>query len=140
MKMTDHDLPGGYSRTDPNDSSVIVRRARKAHHCRGGHDGTQKTPCHSVIAAGVLYIEYTGESIPFMSGSRYHLDCAVQQGLLKRDPHTTNGARIELGTIVLNESKDESLASQINRQLEPIARQAWALHPNNPLNKAGAVN
>lgn len=138
--MTDHDLPGGYSRTDPNDSNVIVRRARKAHHCRGGHDGTQNTPCHCVIAAGVLYIEYTGESIPFMSGARYHLDCAVQQGLLKCDPHIANGARIELGTIVLNESKDESLASQINRQLEPIVRQAWALHPNNPINKAGAVN
>jgi len=82
-------LPGGYYLARPNDSNVIVRRARKAHSCHGGHDGNRRTACAYPIAANVLYIEYTGESVPFMSGARYHLDCAVQQGILGK---STSGA------------------------------------------------
>ena len=67
-----------------DDGSVIVRRARKAHHCAGGHDGQKHTYCGRPIAKGMVYIEYLGESPAFQSGARYHSECAAQQGLLER--------------------------------------------------------
>jgi hypothetical protein len=67
-----------------NDGSVIVRRARTAHHCSGGHDGKKPTFCDLPIAKGIVYVEYVGEAHPFQSGSRYHIGCAAQQGLLEQ--------------------------------------------------------
>ena len=65
-----------------DDGSVIVRIARKEHRCDGGHNGQTRTKCDKPIAPHSVYIEYTGESSPFTSGYRYHVYCAVQQGLL----------------------------------------------------------
>lgn len=67
-----------------NDGSVIVRCARKCHACDGGHDGERRTLCHELIEKGQTYIEYVGESHPFQAGSRYHLKCAREQGLIER--------------------------------------------------------
>jgi hypothetical protein len=61
---------------------VIVRIARKDHRCSGGHDGHQRTNCGKPIGNGSVYIEYLGESAAYESGYRYHVDCALQQGLL----------------------------------------------------------
>lgn len=66
-----------------DDGSVIVRLARKQHHCAGGHDGKQRTPCHVPIHPHTIYIEYLGESYAYESGARYHLTCAAQQGLIE---------------------------------------------------------
>lgn len=70
-----------------DDGNVVIRRARKRHGCAGGHNGTQRTVCHSPIHYGEYYVEYVGESPLYQSGQRYHADCASQQGLLvRREP------------------------------------------------------
>lgn len=66
-----------------DDGSVIVRRARSAHRCWGGHDGQRRTRCDAPIIKGMVYIEYIGETTAFQSGQRYHVKCAVQQGLVE---------------------------------------------------------
>ena len=66
-----------------DDGSVIVRRARTTHHCSGGHDGEKRTRCDCPITAGMVYVEYIGESHPFENGARYHVKCAAQQGLVE---------------------------------------------------------
>lgn len=72
----------GYTLVTPTDGAVVVRTARKSHHCTGGHDGTQHIPCAEPILTGSLYIEHLGECGPYSTGERYHLACAAQQGLL----------------------------------------------------------
>lgn len=67
-----------------NDGSVIVRMARRAHQCHGGHDGKQRRACHVPILPNTIYIEYIGETPGYQSGARYHVDCAVEQGLVER--------------------------------------------------------
>ncbi len=62
--------------------ATAIRRARKEHRCCGGHDGSTNTPCADPINKGDLYVEYSGESSPFKSGRRYHIECATQQGIL----------------------------------------------------------
>jgi len=61
---------------------TFIRTARKNHFCSGGHDGERNTRCDKPIEAGSTYIEYVGESTPFHSGHRYHLNCAQEQGLI----------------------------------------------------------
>ena len=62
---------------------IHVHRAAKQHICHGGHNGERHVHCPDPIAAGTVYVEYTGESIPFQSGKRYHVACAEQQGLVQ---------------------------------------------------------
>lgn len=81
----DSRLPGYYLCTTMfDDGHLFVRLARKPHHCNGGYDRADRhrTACHKLIEPGELYIEYTGESVPFMSGLRYHVACAAEQGLI----------------------------------------------------------
>jgi len=66
-----------------DDGSVVIRRSRGVHHCFGGHDGERRTHCDAPITKGMVYIEYLGESPAFQSGARYHVKCAVQQGLVE---------------------------------------------------------
>jgi hypothetical protein len=66
-----------------NDGSVLLRTARKQHFCSGGHDGTRHIHCNTPIEPRETYIEYTGETTPYHSGKRFHLECAQQQGLIK---------------------------------------------------------
>lgn len=75
-------LPNGYQE-NPDMDNVIVRRARKEHRCAGGHDGQKRTRCADPIQKGEVYIEYVGESPLYESGYHYHLDHAVEQGLIK---------------------------------------------------------
>jgi len=65
---------------------TFIRVARKRHVCCGGHDGDRRTACDKLIYPGDVYVEYCGESEPFHSGHRYHLECAAQQGILKQHP------------------------------------------------------
>lgn len=68
-----------------DNGSVIVRRARTAWECAGGHDGKQHTKCtRGPIWANTVYVEYTGETSPYGSGVRYHVECAAEQGLVER--------------------------------------------------------
>lgn len=64
--------------------NTYFRKARKQHHCWGGHNGTKNTRCNEPIAPGSTYIEYVGEVPCFQSGYRYHYECARQQGLIRR--------------------------------------------------------
>jgi len=64
---------------------VVIRRARKAHHCNGDYDrcGKRRVRCAGgEIRRGELYVEWLGESGVYQSGARYHLGCAVNQGLV----------------------------------------------------------
>ena len=63
---------------------ALVRTARLTHHCCGGYDQSaqQRIPCNDKILKGERYIEYVGESAVYQSGKRYHLLCALQQGLI----------------------------------------------------------
>lgn len=63
--------------------SVVLRIARKEHHCCGGHDGQQRTRCQEPILPGERYAEYYGASPAYQSGDRYHLLCASEQGLIE---------------------------------------------------------
>lgn len=65
--------------------ATFIRRAHKSHHCCGGHDGTKRTSCNSPIECGEQYVEYCGESGPYQSGKRYHMECAEQQGLVVKE-------------------------------------------------------
>lgn len=67
-----------------DDGSVIVRLARKAHQCHGGHDGQRRTACTRPIPAHSIYIEYIGETPYYESGHRYHVEYAAEQGLVER--------------------------------------------------------
>lgn len=64
------------------DDMVIIRIARKEHHCSGGHNGRERTICLAPIYPCAVYVEYLGESPAYSSGQRYHVDCALEQGLL----------------------------------------------------------
>lgn len=68
--------------TFKDNGSVILRVARKEHSCNGGHDGQKPVKCCSLIGIGEPYVEYVGESHPFLGGRRYHPICAEQQGLV----------------------------------------------------------
>lgn len=81
-------LPENYRESDDMDN-VYVRRARKEHRCAGGHNGEKRTRCEQPINRGEIYIEYVGESPLYESGYHYHLDHAVQQGLI-RSNHSDN--------------------------------------------------
>ena len=62
------------------------RCARKEWSCWGGYDNKARkhTKCDVPIKRGEIYVEYCGEVAAFQSGKRYHLSCAVQQGLIAR--------------------------------------------------------
>jgi len=79
--MTTDQFPYALTFTD---GCTIVRKARKQHHCSGGHNGETRLACHKPILKGDTYIEYLGESPAFQSGYRYHVECALQQGLLQK--------------------------------------------------------
>ena len=66
--------------------ATFFRKARKQHHCWGGHDGSKRTRCDVPIERGSVYVEYCGETPIFLSGYRYHFECARQQGLIRKKP------------------------------------------------------
>lgn len=72
-----------YRVVNEKDGGVVVRRANKQHRCYGGHDGEKRTECTRPIMPREVYIEYLGDAIPFHHGPRYHVECAVMQGLVE---------------------------------------------------------
>lgn len=67
---------------NPECDQSKLRTGRKTHHCHGMHNGERRIKCDDPIVAGAQYLEYFGESAPYESGQRYHIYCALSQGLL----------------------------------------------------------
>jgi hypothetical protein len=63
---------------------LIVRKARQPHKCAGRYSGENWVDCPVIIERGQTYIEYKGELLLYKTQMRYHLECAMQLGLIQR--------------------------------------------------------
>lgn len=79
---------------------TFVRRARCEHGCRGRFYDANGCAlpgerCREPIRVGDLHIEYVGEAAAYQSGERYHVACAVREGLVLAEERATSAEDAE---------------------------------------------
>lgn len=66
------------------EENLHLRRARHEYRCAGrayvDRVAVKGTRCAFPILRGSQYVEDTGESAPYQSGSRYHVECCLREG------------------------------------------------------------